>query len=817
MKISINSIILSLLFYQTIYAQNTPSGGNPVVSGKVVNAADQKPVEFATVAIFNQADSTVLTGAITDTEGKFFIDDVPAGVYVLQVQYVGFEKVSRSIEVKAQPPFNNVGVFEMKASVDELEKVEITAEQSYYQNSIDKKVYNVEKDIVANSGSASDVLQTIPSVTIDIDGNISLRGNTSVRIWIDGKPTGFSGSSLTAILEQIPAGSIESVEVVTNPSARYEAEGGAGIINIVMKKNQLSGFNGNITAGVSTTPGYETGLALNYRNQKINVYSSYSYRYDNRDGYGETTRKTFDADTTFYNNSESNSVNTSFMNMGRAGIDIYLNEKNTLGFSGMIHKGNMENLNTTDYTFLNQDSIFAYTGNRIAEGSGENFSYSAGITYKKTYEDAKHYLSFDGSYSRNSMDDLTEYDERYYDLDNILLGEALLQNIARPGDNSDVVASVDYIHPFKNGNKLEAGAKFTNELKDNTISSESFDTIADTFVNDVLISNQFIYDEDVMAAYLIWNSSIKKFGYQLGLRAEQTFTNSELVTTDETFENNYFGIFPSVHLQYKLDETSELSASYSRRLDRPNGWFLNPFPDYSDPYNLRYGNPFLEPEYENSYEIGFTKYFEKHTLDAAVFYDETLNEISPYIIVDSSGVSSMTFQNYNSETQYGVELILRSEFYKWWNATGSFNFNQTMVDAQNLESGLTNSLFNYNLRIMNFFQIAKATSFQVTVSYNTPWSFAQGKSDAVFFTDAGFKQDFFKNKLSLNLSMSDIFDTRHWGGYSEGINYYSTNYRKRESQIFSVKLTYKFGQQDNSRRNRSGQENYDSGGGDDMF
>ncbi|MFN0276912.1 MAG: TonB-dependent receptor domain-containing protein [Chitinophagales bacterium] len=815
MKISI-CIVLSLFSAQIILAQYDPSMNGPVIVGKVIDASNKKPVEFATVAITKPDDSAIVSGSITDSEGKFFIKQLPAGDFFLLVQYVGYEPVKRAITITSQPPLNNIGIIELAEGTNELEKVEIMAEQSYYQNSIDKKVYNVERDIVASSGSASDVLQTIPSVTIDIDGNISLRGNTSVRIWIDGKPTGFSGSSLTAILEQIPAGNIESVEVVTNPSARFEAEGGAGIINIVMKKNRQSGLNGNVTAGISTTPGYEGGLALNYRNKKINVYSSFTHRYDRREGSGETTRRTFDEDTVFYNNSESNSENISSMNMGRAGIDFYLNEKNTLGLSGMIHGGHMENDNTTDYTFFDLDSTLTSTGSRIAVGEGENFSYNAGISYKKIYEDTKHYLSFDGNYSMSEMDDLTNYDENYYDLANVPLGEPLLQNIGKPGENIDASAAMDYVHPFKNGNKFETGVKYTKEIKDNTISSESFDTIADAFINDELISNQFIYDEDVIAAYFIWNSSIKKLGYQLGLRAEQTYTNSGLVTTDEIFINDYFGVFPSVHLQYKMNEKTEFSASYSRRLDRPNGWFLNPFPDYSDPYNLRFGNPFLEPEYENSFEIGFTKYFEKHTVDASVFYDQTLNEISPYIIVDSTGISKMTFQNYNSENQYGIELILRSEFYKWWNATGSFNFNQTLVDAQNLEAGLTNTVFNYNIRVMNFFQLAKTTSFQVTVSYNTPWNFAQGKSDAVFVADAGLKQDFLKNKLSLNLSMSDVFNTRKWSGYSEGVNYYSTNFRKRESQVFSAKLTYKFGQQDNNRRNRGMQENFE-GGGFDMF
>ena len=280
--------------------------------------------------------------------------------------------------------------------------------------------------------------------------------------------------------------------------------------------------------------------------------------------------------------------------------------------------------------------------------------------------------------------------------------------------------------------------------------------------------------------------------------------------------NNYFGLFPSVHIRYAFDETSEIGASYSRRVDRPNTWFLNPFPDYSDPYTFRIGNPMLQPEYENSFEIAYEKNFKKHSFSGSVYFIQTLNEISPYTTVNEEGISYMTFQNYNSESQYGLEVVSRNEWFKWWNMTSSFNFNQTLLDAENLEDGLTNAQFTYNIRIMQMFAVAKQTSIQLTASYNTPWTFAQGEADPIFSTDAGIKSDFFQNKLSVNLNVSDIFDTRQMGGYSEGFNFYQEYYRKRQSRIAMLKLTWKFGQQDNARkRTRNMEENYD--GGMDMF
>lgn len=806
--------LLIIIFSTAVQAQQN----SIIIAGEVHDAGTKKPIEFAAVTVSLQNDSTIISGGITDIDGNFKFTVNNSGSYTLKYSFIGYLDGFQNFELTPGMPFYNAGILALEQDATLLESVNITGEASYLQGSIDKKIYNIDKDIVASAGSASDALQTIPSVVIDIDGNISLRGNEGVRIFIDGKPSGIVGSNMNAILEQIPANSIESIEVITNPSARYEAEGNSGIINIVLKKNKKVGLNGNITAGISTTPKYEGGGSLNFRNKKVNFYSNYSYVNDDRDGSGSLYRKTFEEDTTFYLNSESSSNSKSKMHMFRTGLDYYINAKNTIGVSGTFHTSTNDRTEDVNYEFLDLDSALTSTSERNTLNTGSNLSYNVGMNYRKTYESPKHVLTAEGYFSRGEGDNISDYDERYYDVFGNLYLDPSLQNLSRPSINIDANLQSDYVHPFKNGNQFETGVKYTKEQKDNTISSTTFDNDLDIWVVDDSINNQFIYNENVVAGYLIWNSSIKKFGYQIGLRAEQTYTNSNLVTTDSLYTNNYFGLFPSVHLKYKFSETAELSASYSRRVDRPNAYFLNPFPDYSDPYNFRVGNPFLEPEYENAMEIAFVKEFKKHSLSASIYYNQTVNEISPYTIVTPEGISTMTFQNYNNESKYGVEFVAKNEFYKWWNTTSSLNFNQTLVDAANLEAGLSNSQFTYNIRVMSFFQVLNQTAFQLTFSYNTPWTFAQGKSEPVYFVDAGLKSDFFQNKLSVNLSMSDVFNTRVWSGYSEGFNFYNDYTRKRQSQIGTLKLTYKFGQPDNSRRrsSRSGDENYD-GGGIEMF
>lgn len=809
-------ILLSLAgFGQQMYGQVQPTGIS--IFGAIIDSTTQKPIEFATVTITLEGDSSIITGALTDAEGKFSMSVEKPGAYALHYFFVGYTVKDQSIVIEAGKPFFNAGRVILHQDGVVLDGVSITAEKSYFQGSIDKQIYNIEKDIIASNGSAAEALQTIPSVVIDIDGNISLRGNEGVRIFIDGKPSGIMGNNMAAILEQIPASTIESIEVVTNPSARYDAEGNSGIINIVLKKNKKIGLNGNVYVGASTAPRYETGASLNYRNQKFNFYSTYSFTDDERDNWGEVYRTTFDADTSSYFTSNSFGTNNAQMHMGRAGFDFYLNSNTTIGISGSVNHSTSNRIDTYDYTFRNEDSLLTGSSQRVTTADNSNNGYNFGANFRRTFKDPKQVLTAEGFYAVGEGSDFSAYAEEFFDGTGVITGFPALQNINRPGQNLDITAQSDYVHPMKKGGQLETGIKFTKEKRDNTLASETFDSETGIWVSDDSINNQFVYTEDVIAGYLIYNGTFKKkFGYQLGLRAEQTYTLAEQITLEEDFINNYFGLFPSVHIRYAFDETSEIGASYSRRVDRPNTWFLNPFPDYSDPYTFRLGNPMLQPEFENSFEISYEKNFKKHSYSGSIYFVQTLNEISPYTTVNEEGISYMTFQNYNSESQYGLEVVSRNEWFKWWNMTSSFNFNQTLLNAENLEAGLTNAQFTYNIRIMQMFAIYKQTSLQLTTSYNTPWTFAQGQADPIFSTDAGIKSDFFQNKLSVNVNVSDIFDTRQMGGYSEGINFYQDYYRKRQSRIATLKLTYKFGQQDNARkRTRNMEENYD--GGMDMF
>ncbi|MBP7398724.1 MAG: TonB-dependent receptor [Chitinophagales bacterium] len=799
--------IFFLLSMQTMYAQSDFK-----LIGKVLDNDTKKPIEFAAVAIKSISDSSVITGGITDESGKFSITLYEEGSYIVESNFVGYSIADKVVNVSGNS--TNAGEIFMTVSAANLDDVVITADKTFFQNSIDKKVYNLEKDIVGSSGTATEALANIPSVTVDIDGNVALRGNSNVTIFIDGKPSGLMGSSMVAILDQIPASSIESIEVITNPSARYDAEGSAGILNIVLKKNKQLGLNGNVILGVNTYPGYDASATLNYRNKKWNLFGTYSYMNSNRDGESSVYRETFYEDTSFYLDQTGNNENKNLTNSLRGGFDYYINDNNTFSLSGYFGTHNSDGSDLTHYDFKDFEQVLSSMSDRTNTSSGENINYNAVMNYKKIFSGPQHTLSVEGYFSNGNGTDLNNYYEQITDPANLPIGLPIQQNINYDDNDQNINAQADYVQPFDNGNKFETGVKYTRRYNDNDQFAENFDNVINDWVENDSISNRFIYDENVLAAYGIWNSSFDKFGYQIGLRAEQTYVFTELVTTDENFKNDYFKVFPSLHMRYQFSEGSELYGSYSRRMNRPRSWFLNPFPDYSDPYSYRVGNPFLLPENEDSYELGFLQTWQKHSLSAAIYFKDTKDEISSFTQVDTSGVSVTTFVNYDYEKEYGIELVSRDEFTQWFSMTSSINMGQVFVSAASTQEGLTNSQMNYNIRLMPSFKITKQTSFQVTFSYWTPWAMAQGDMKPFVFMDAGIRSDFFQNRLTLNLSATDIFNTREFSGNSYGTNFNQEFYRKRNSQALTLKATYKFGQQDSKRKSggRTDMDNGDGGG-----
>jgi iron complex outermembrane recepter protein len=811
--------LFSFCFFSTLLlSQNKPfpAGENAPTIGKVkgtiLDNKTKQPVAFATIALYKQKDSTLATGVVASDKGIFELSELAYGRYVMKVNFIGYKQlIIDTVSIRPRNPEINFGNIVLYSSSEQLNEVEVSAAKSTMQMGIDKKIFNVEKNIVSAGGSATDVLQSIPSVSVDIDGNISLRGSGNVTVLIDGKPSSITGTSKAAILQQIPASSIESIELITNPSAKYDPDGMSGIINIVTKKNKLNGFNGGVSIGAGTNDKYNASANISYRNSKVNVYANYGFRSNNKTGYGSVYRQNTLPDTTFFLRQQSNSLNKSLSHNAKAGADFYLNDKNTVGFSASYSPANESSrqviqYNNADYHDVNLAS-YARDVNTLEKTAG--FDYD--LNYRKTFLKPKQELIIDAAYS----DSKGSANEKYAERDYTLLFDPrnttpFKQNTATNTTNNVMSAQVDYVQPLKKQMKWELGGKTTLKKNSSDFKSNSFNYVNNEFILDNNLSNHFIYTENIYAAYSTFSGALKNFGYQLGLRAEEANTISFLQTTNEKFTYNYFNLFPSVHLSQKLKKEQELQISYSRRINRPNTKSLNPFKDYADPYNIRYGNPYLKPEYINSYELGYMKYMKKGVLTATAYYRQTDGVQQRYKIIADSTTSYITFINLNKSQSSGLELIVKTDLTKWWNITASANGFQTIIDGSNVQADLQNENLSYLFKVLSNMRVLKNMDIQVIANYTGPTVTLQGTIKPVFTIDLGFKKDIFKN-ASLSLNITDITDARKMQIIvNNDPTFYQEMNRKRESRIATLTFSYRFGKTVEGKRVRSDKQ---GGGG----
>jgi outer membrane receptor protein involved in Fe transport len=819
-------LFLFFLFPLALPAQNRqfPQGGGDMPSigkirGIVLDHKSGQPVEFATIALFKLRDSSLTTGVVAGAKGDFLMQELPFGRYFMKINFIGYKQtIIDTIAIRPRAPEINLGTIRLRTSAEELGTVEVSSEKSTLQLAIDKKIFNVEKNIVSEGGSATDVLQSIPSVAVDIDGNISLRGSGNVTVLVDGKPSGITGSSRAAILQQIPASSIESIELITNPSAKYDPDGMSGIINIVTKKNKLSGFNGSVSAGAGTGNKYNGAASISYRNSRVNIYANYGFRYGDRTGSGYDYRHNIFADTNYYLNQESHQLNNNISHNIKGGIDYYINDKNTIGAYVLYNLGTENSNAYSTYTENDENNAQAAYYMRDETSDNLNTSIDYNLNYRKTFARPKQELTFDATFSTAASREEEDYLEHDYRLKYAPKNSfPLKQNTNTKGDNGVTTIQLDYVQPLKKQMNFEAGAKAIMRSINSDFTSESFNYTLSDYTPNTNLNNNFRYSENIYSAYSTFAGGIKKFGFQLGLRAEQAMTQSYLVTTNTKYYKDYFSLFPSVHLSQKMNKEQELQLSYSRRVNRPNTRSLNPFVDYGDPYNLRYGNPYLKPEYIDSYELAYIRYWEKAVLTGTVYYRVTHGIIQRIKSLGDSTVSITTFVNLNSSTSYGFELISKNDLTKWWNTTLSANIFETKIDGANVDADLQNNNFSYIFKLMSNMRVWKNIDIQFTANYNGPTATAQGEVKPIFSMDLGFKKEIFKN-ATLSLNVTDLTNARKMYLTASGSNFTTEMERKRESRIATLTFSYRFGKlSENKRSTRqkpAGGSEFEGGSGD---
>ena len=791
-----------LLFNNNLSAQNTAA-----IKGKLVDSVSSSPLAFATVQVFDKEQKKLVNGNLVSEVGEFSIH-LPFGTYYAVIEFTGYPSfTTHPFVLSAQKPNYDFGLIRIASKTTVLQGVVVQAEKSYMQFSLDKKIFNVGKDLANAGGSASDVLMNIPSVSVDPEGTVKLRGSDNVRILIDGKPSGLVSIKGGGGLQQLPASLIERVEIITNPSARYEAEGNAGIINIVLKKDNRQGFNGS----VEFITGYPTNLGaaanFNYRHKKINFFINYGIAYRNQPGVGSLYQEVYSPDTTFILKQNNESVLKGLNNNIRGGLDYYFTEKSILTASYLFRRSDATR--TMDIRYEDYFNDLSKLNNTITRRQDEeeqepNSEYS--LNYKKTFGSKEHELIAAAKYIDNWESSTQLFTQHYFDANGVQdVSKSILQQSLNDEYEKQWLFQLDYVKPISKDGKFETGIRssFRDMINDYVVSEKN---AAGEFVPLPNLDNVFIYDENIHAIYGILGNKTKKLSYQAGLRAEWTDVKTTLEKTKEINPRSYFNFFPSAHFTFDLPNENALQVSYSRRVRRPFYNDLSPFMTFSDARNFSSGNPDLDPEFSNVGEISHIKYFDKGTISSGLYYRNTKGKIDRIRRVDSAGNATTRPENLLSEKAWGAEFIGAWTLTTWWKLDANLNFFHADIDGSNILKSYKASTYSWFARQTSRFSLPHSIEIQTRGNYEAPQKTAQGKRKSLYYFDFTASKDVFKGKGTANINVLDLFNTRKARTISEGDNFYTeSNSQPRRRQI-NFTLSYRIRQSKPAPKKLEGEE-----------
>lgn len=788
MKHSFLFFVAVVFFSAGLFAQERIGG---ILTGVVKDDSTRRALEFVTVALLKQVDTAVVTGTVTDSKGHFEIDNVLAGEYILRYSFLGYEeKRSSRLRVDSKQNEINVGTVLLTQTTLNLGEVMVTGQRALFNNAIDRKVYNVQQDVMSKTGSASDLLQNIPSVQVDLDGTVSLRGSPNVQILINGKPSPLIGKNGAVALQQMPASSIEKIEVITNPSAKFKPDGTSGIINIVMKKDAKTGFNGAAIANGGTSSRYNLNVTANYNPGGLNIFGSYSLRQDERNSSStdmQTRRNT--ASVPSYYTDNTRRFERPLTNIATFGLDYTLDKQNKLGLSGNIRARDFTREEAS--TKLLTDNSGRVTNDYDRRRIDYESQPESGLTafFEHNFEDKEHNVRFEFTAAQSKESEENHYTNTYrtpaspLDFDNTLL---------RPTDANRQL-TIDYSDPLSEHSKLEAGYDGQFNKNEMDLVVEYFDQNQKAFVKDLFKSNHFIYNETTHAMYGTYETSTGSFSVLGGLRLEEALVRSDLATRDSVISNNYFNLYPTLHLAYKLSEFTQLQLNYSRRANRPDGEELNPFPDYRDPRNIRAGNPRLLPEFIHSIELGCQLQNDNITVVPSLFYRNRYNGFTTVTKILNDSTLLTTRENLSTDQTAGLEFVVAGNVGSIFTTNMSANAFYEEIDASNLGFGNKKSTVTWSGTLNCNVNFSKATMLQINSNYRSSRLRPQGEQPPRFVMNIGFRQDLLEEKLSLVVTASDIFRTLNEKTNLNTPWLDQNVVSKRDSRIVYVGLTYHFG------------------------
>jgi outer membrane receptor protein involved in Fe transport len=860
---------ISLTFFTTGILAQMPGGGQGRMGanmnvghfyGKLIDSVTNKPVEAASVQLIqNKLDTVsrkrkdvVVNGMLTGKNGEFSLENLAVmASYKLKITAIGYKTIERKVAFEMNmggmrngdmsgmlnAVDKDLGNIKLQVDAQQLENVTVSSTKSLLTMGIDRKIFNVEKNLTSVGGTAVDVMKNVPSINVDIDGNVTMR-NAAPQIFVDGRPT-------TMTLDQIPADAIATVELITNPSAKYDASGGgAGILNIVLKKNRKAGYNGNLRASIDSRarPGF--GGDINIKQQKVNLFAAGMLGIRKSVSEVKTERTDYFPNSIATSVQNNNPVNKGFFAFGRIGMDYLVNNRNTITIGGNIVRGQFK---TNDFLTSINDTAYNFrkvteTANRTSNSIGNFRNYGSTLSYKHNYAKSGKELTADVNYNYSKNDNNSDNDQKQFTAANTPKGLNLFQNTIGGGTTKFVTVQTDYANPITDKMKIEMGVRgaFRNFTSFNTITNIFKDyTLSQTFFGNS-IATDYKFNDAVYAGYATFSQQLKNFTYQLGLRLESSKYEGNLITKNQQFSNSYpFSLFPSGFFTYKLNDKQDLQLNYSRKINRPNFFQLIPFIDVSDPLNISKGNPDLIPEFTNLAELSYQNQFNKnHSLFTTVYLRNTNDLITRYQYRDanpntaiSDSATFTTYANASNSFTYGLELTLRDKFFKWWDLSTNFNLYQNNLKAGNIPGSINQSQVSWFAKINNSFKLPKNFSIQLSGDYQAktlvPASSsggggggggfgrggggmfgggggfgqtqpgAQGYIKPNYGIEIAIRKDFLKNNAaSLTLQMNDIFRTKLNATHAESSFLIYDTQRRRDPQVLRLSFNWRFGKLD---------------------
>ena len=806
-------LILSLLIGLSSLAQRPQNFQKPAkisLSGKVIDQETLQPLEYATITLKNARFPDRLQGGITNEEGVFNFEIFP-GRYTVTTEYISFEKDIKEGVVLRES--KDLGTIALGLEVNSLNEVELVAERTEVEIRLDKRVYNVGKDITVRGGSVSDVMDNIPSVSVDVEGNISLRGNNNVRILINGKPSGLVGLSGPDALRQLPAESIERVEVITSPSARYEAAGTAGILNIILKREELAGFNGSFILNGGTPTSYGGSASLNWRNKKLNVFTTTSYNNGNSLGGGVFNSEYFNGDqaSTFTNETRDYNRNRErfFINLG---AEYYFDDNTSLTVSAFTRTSNNGSNNTTIIKDVDLNGNILNRLGRYQDETEEDNSGQFTANFTKKFNDKGHELIIEFQ-SEESSEDESDFADNTNVFD---------QTSSTEEKQKRQLLQLDYVYPIDENTQFEAG--FRGNYSQQDTEYQVFDINGNESTLNTDLTNYLGFTQNVNAAYTQFGKKINQFSYLLGIRMENTKIVIDQRTADIYKEKKYTDWFPTLNLSYEFNERENITLGYSRRIRRPRSWSLNPFQSLTSLTFFRQGNPDLDPSYANSFDLGYLKRWDKFTLNGSVYYSTskqvitriteatgTIVRVSDDPVIDVPALRSTSI-NLAENNRTGTEFTLTYSPKRQVRISGNFNiFNSETIGTYE-DQVLDAEIVSWFARINASFPLPFGITTQLRTFYRGPSATAQTESQGILSMSGAINKDLFNKKGTLSFRASDIFNSRRRKSTTLTENF--TNYTefqwRQPTYIFT--FTYRINENKNSRK-RSQRSNGDGGDG----